>query len=145
MCIGLLVAWNVHLTRTMSAISRILCVDDEPDIRTILTAALNVTMKAEVAAVASASEAFAYLEQNPLPDAIIMDSRMPGMDGLTACKKLRADERFQSVPIIFLTGRARDDGEQAKAMAAGATGCLSKPFDPMSIGDEILRILQQKA
>jgi len=126
----------------MPDISRILCVDDEPDIRKILQVALQVTMKAEVVAVGSAKEAFAYLEQNPLPDAIIMDSQMPEMDGLSACKKLRADERFQSVPIIFLTGRVRD-GEREKALAAGATGCLSKPFDPMSIGADIVRLLQK--
>ena len=128
----------------MPDISRILCVDDEPDIRTVLSAALKFTLQAEVIALASASEAFEYLENHELPDAILLDSMMPEIDGLTACKRLRADPRYGEVPIIFLTGSARTPGEAELAIAAGATACLGKPFDPMSIGDEIMSILKRK-
>ncbi|MEM9488444.1 MAG: response regulator [Myxococcota bacterium] len=125
----------------MSAtISRILFIDDEPDIRRILSATLEITMSAEVVTFASAQEAFAHLDGGPLPDLILLDGQMPEMDGLTACRALRADSRYQSIPIIFLSGRS-DPHEQREALAAGATGYLSKPFDPMTIGNQIMDIV----
>ena len=107
-------------------------------IRTVLTAALRVTLGAEVTAVASARAAFEYLQNNEPPDVIILDGMMPEMDGVTTCRRLRADPKYCTVPIIFLTGLTRDS---ERAIEAGATACLRKPFDPMSIGSEILSIL----
>jgi CheY-like chemotaxis protein len=122
-------------------IDRILCVDDEPDIRRVLAAALAHGLGAEVDGVGSAAEAFDYLAAAPAPpDLIILDARMPEMNGFEACAKLRQDPALAGVPILFLT--AGSDTEEA-ALAAGANGCLAKPFDPMTVGDQIRRLLER--
>lgn len=121
---------------------RILCVDDEPDIRMVLERALELTLEAEVATAASAREAFEYLEDHPPPDVILLDGVMPGMDGYQACARLHADPRFHSIPVVFLSARA-DLEEQERARAVGATACLAKPFDPMTIGDQLCQALEE--
>ncbi len=121
----------------MATLNRILCVDDEPDIRKVLKTSLRFTLKCDVHDVGSAQEAFDYLDSSPAPDLIILDGMMPGIDGYEACRRLRADARFATVPIVFLTAKAQKS-EQDRAIQAGATACLTKPFDPLGIGKDIL-------
>ncbi len=124
----------------MRELQRILCVDDEPDIRRILSMSLRFKTKAEVIAVESGAEAFRYLDCNPLPDVILLDAMMPGMDGFSVCEKLRTDERYRSIPVIFLTAKVqKEDRERARAM--GAAGFLAKPFNPMSLAQELAGLL----
>lgn len=125
----------------MTQIRSILCIDDEPDIRTVLKTALAFTLGADVNVAGSAQEAFDYLRAHDLPDLIILDGMMPGIDGLTACRQLRQEPRYAAIPIIFLSASSRR-ADVEEAMKAGATACLSKPFDPMTIGQEILERLQ---
>jgi len=69
---------------------------------------------------------------------IITDLNMPVMDGLTMIRQLRAKPAHAGVPILFLT--TESDAEiKAQAKAAGATGWLTKPFDP----DQLLRIVKK--
>jgi CheY-like chemotaxis protein len=126
----------------MTSPRRILCVDDEPDIRRILVLSLRHTLHADVVAVASAAEAFAWLDANPAPDVVLLDGMMPGMDGWQTCARLREDPRFDSVPVVFLTARTQP-GEQARAREVGAVGCLAKPFAPMSVGRELCAVLER--
>ena len=122
---------------------RILCVDDEPDMRMVLERALALTLEAEVATAGSAEEAFDYLEKHPPPDVILLDGVMPGIDGFQACERLAADPRYRTIPIVFLSARS-DDRDRERARAVGATACLAKPFDPMTIGDEICAALEHR-
>lgn len=107
----------------------------------VLERALELTLEAEVATAASAQEAFAYLEENPPPDVILLDCVMPGMDGYQACARLHADPRYQGIPVVFLSARA-DGDELERARSVGGLACLAKPFDPMSIGDELCAALE---
>lgn len=118
---------------------RILCVDDEPAIRRVLEMALKATLQAEVVTAASAGEALARLDAEPLPDLIILDVMMPGMDGYTLCRMLRDREKYAALPIVFLTTRS-DKASHAAAKYAGGDGCLSKPFSPLTIGKELAEI-----
>jgi CheY-like chemotaxis protein len=79
------------------------------------------------AAVPSAEEALAELER-VRPDVISMDIRLPGMDGLEATRRLRADPRFAKLPIIAITAKAMKD-DQEQCMRAGASDYLAKPID----------------
>lgn len=124
--------------------TRILCVDDEPDIRQVLTMSLQFALDADVNAVASATEAYAFLERNPVPDIIVLDRMLPEGDGVEVCQRLRADPRFSEVPIVFLTGCTEAEDER-RAMEAGANACLAKPFDPMAIGPQIADVLRRCA
>ena len=119
---------------------RILCVDDEPDIRMVLERALEFTLGAEVATAASAKEAFDYLAHHPLPDVILLDGAMPGMDGYAACAALSRDPRYRQIPIVFLSAKV-DQDVQERARSVGAAGCLTKPFDPLTIGSQLCAAL----
>jgi two-component system, cell cycle response regulator DivK len=62
------------------------------------------------------------------PDLVLMDIQLPDIDGVTALDRLRADERFSSVPVLALTAQAMD-GDRERFLAAGFDGYLSKPVN----------------
>jgi len=62
------------------------------------------------------------------PDLILMDIQLPGMDGLTATKILKADQNVQAIPIVALTSHTME-GDDKKALAAGCDGYIAKPID----------------
>lgn len=62
------------------------------------------------------------------PDIILMDVRMPGCDGLTACRLLGDDARTRDIPVIFLTAAASPE-ERVEGLRAGAVDYIIKPFD----------------
>jgi len=62
------------------------------------------------------------------PDLILMDIQLPGMDGLTATKILKADQKVNAIPIVALTSHAME-GDDKKALAAGCDGYIAKPID----------------
>ena len=66
------------------------------------------------------------LEQRP--DLVLMDIQLPGIDGVEALGRLRADERFASVPVLALTAQAME-GDRERFLSAGFDGYLSKPVD----------------
>ncbi len=106
---------------------RILLVDD--DVRNIfsLTSALEQKgIKVDVGR--NGFEALARLDQNPDIDLVLMDVMMPGMDGLEATRRLRADPRFSKLPVIAITAKAMKD-DQEQCMKAGASDYLAKPID----------------
>jgi CheY-like chemotaxis protein len=114
---------------------RLLCADDEEDIRTILQLALGLDPEFEVELVGSGSEAVARAGAGGF-DAIILDGMMPGMDGYETCRLLKANPATAGVPVVFLTARTQR-AEVERALALGAVGCLTKPFDPMTLAREV--------
>jgi CheY-like chemotaxis protein len=105
----------------------ILLVDD--DVRNVfaLTAALE-QRGATVQIGRNGFEAIAKLDEVPGIDLVLMDVMMPGMDGLEAMRRIRADGRFDRLPIIAVTAKAMKD-DQEQCMAAGANDYLAKPID----------------
>ena len=63
-----------------------------------------------------------------LPDLVVLDVIMPGMDGYTVCREMRADPLLKNVPILFLTAKAKDE-DKITGLTAGADDYLSKPFN----------------
>jgi two-component system, cell cycle response regulator DivK len=68
------------------------------------------------------------LARELMPDLVLMDFRLPGMDGLAATQKLKADPATHHLPVVGLTAHAMK-GEQANALASGCDGYLTKPID----------------
>ena len=117
--------------------ARILIVDDEQEIVTLIQFTLEQHGH-QVSACLSGKQALAVLgidppnETAPLPDLILMDLNMNGLDGATACARLAATPRTRPVPIILLTG---DAGASLKAAqnAPNCVGRLDKPFLPSAL------------
>lgn len=92
---------------------------------------------------ADAEEAQEIL-QREIPDLILMDIALPGMDGLTLTRKLKADPRFQHVPIVALTAFAMK-GDAQKARDAGCNGYITKPIDTRKLPQQVAEFLRQAA
>jgi CheY-like chemotaxis protein len=105
----------------------ILLVDD--DVRNVfaLTAALE-QRGAKIVVGRNGFEAIARLDEVENIDLVLMDVMMPGMDGLEATRRIRADGRFNRLPIIAITAKAMKD-DQEQCLAAGANDYLAKPID----------------
>jgi two-component system chemotaxis response regulator CheY len=111
----------------------ILAVDDSASIRQAIKIALSSAGYA-VSEAANGQEGLEKAEAGGF-DLIITDLNMPIMDGLTMIQELRKRGRVVGVPIVFLS--TESDGEiKAQAKAAGATGWMTKPFEP----DQLVRI-----
>jgi CheY-like chemotaxis protein len=76
-----------------------------------------------------------------LPGLIVMDLALPGMDGLTLTRKLKADERTREIPIVALTANAME-GDKQDALNAGCDGYISKPFDTHTLAAEVAGFLR---
>ncbi len=88
----------------------------------------------------SGYEVAEFADTLPRIDLILMDIRLPYEDGYGAQKKIRASERFKSVPIVAVTAEASRE-QMLKAKEAGFDGFLGKPLDPDRFPDQIRRIL----
>ncbi|WAC60534.1 response regulator [Brevundimonas sp. SL130] len=114
----------------------ILTVDDSPSIRVALKIALTNAGYSVVEAV-NGAEGIEKAKASAF-DLIITDLNMPVMDGLTMIEEMRRMPDQMGVPIVFLTTES-DEGFKARAKAAGATGWLTKPFDP----DQLVRVAKK--
>jgi CheY-like chemotaxis protein len=122
-------------------ISRVLLIDDEEDIRTIASMSLRRVGGWDVVAVASGPEGIAEAKRAP-PDLILLDVMMPGCDGPSTLRQLRADPETARIPVIFITAKAQRR-EVDELLVKGADGVIIKPFDPILLPDQIRRILAE--
>jgi PAS domain S-box-containing protein len=118
--------------------ARVLVVDDNADMREYLTRILSEYVQVE--AVADGITALAAAQER-VPDLILSDVMMPGLDGFELLEALRADPRTREIPIILLSARA---GEEAivEGLAAGADDYLIKPFSAQELISRIIAHLQ---
>jgi two-component system phosphate regulon response regulator PhoB len=111
-------------------VSTILLAEDDPDIRHLVA----YKLQRSGFDVVEAADGFAALQaaRRAAPDLVLLDVRMPELNGLDVCRELRAAAGTTDVPIIILTARSRpQDLEQA--YAAGATDYIVKPFSPREL------------
>jgi CheY-like chemotaxis protein len=118
---------------------RVLVAEDDPDIQIILRMVLTRLGKCEVTITYQGNEVVP-LAKSVKPGLILLDVMLPEMSGYEICKILKNDPETQKIPIIFLTARSMP-AEHHQAMSLGATGYLAKPFDPMTLVDQINSIL----
>lgn len=114
---------------------KLLHVEDDADIREIALIALHLSGGFEVAQCGSGEEALLQV-QDMTPDVFLLDLMMPGMSGKQALEAFRALDHLSQVPAIFMTARTRKS-EQDELRAIGALAVISKPFDPLTLGDMI--------
>ena len=116
----------------------ILIVDDTPEIRNMLSVILESAGYQDLLFAASAAEAFERLGMNssgvsPMDvDVVLMDIVMPDLDGVEACRRIKAVERFCDTPIIMVTAMS-EAGFLEAAFAAGAVDYLTKPVNALEL------------
>jgi len=106
---------------------RILIVDDEISHRTLKKEVLN-TPQYHIQEASSGEEALALLQQHEF-DVVLLDKRMPGMDGDELCQRIRDELNLHLLPIIMVTA-SNDRDELLKSLRAGACDFIRKPYNP---------------
>lgn len=122
-------------------LSRILLVEDEPDIRAMSTMALTRVGKFDVQACGHGREVIPAARANR-PDLVILDVMMPDIDGPTVLASLKAEADLADIPVIFMTAKVQPS-EVERFMSLGAIGVVAKPYDPMTLSNTIRGIWEK--
>ena len=83
------------------------------------------------------------IARKELPDLILMDLSLPGIDGWTAARELKDDPNTTLIPLVALTAHTLP-GDRKRAMESGFDGYISKPINVVNFGDSITKILENK-
>jgi two-component system, OmpR family, alkaline phosphatase synthesis response regulator PhoP len=120
----------------------VLVVEDEEDIRELVS--YNLLKEGyQVAGVASGEDALAAVASKP-PDLILLDLMLPGLDGLSVCRKLKAAPETHSLPIIMLTARG-EEPDIVAGLNMGADDYVTKPFSPKVLLARVQAVLRRIA
>jgi len=119
----------------MSEIMKVLHVDDDEDIRTITKLAFSLDSTFELTQ-CSCGGAAVEIAQEMKPDLLLLDMIMPGMNGEETWEKMKSEVGLTDTPTIFMSARAEQQFA-SDLIKKGATGIITKPFDPMSLCQQI--------
>ena len=114
----------------MNRLPKLLIIDDQPFIVAIFAELLR-SEEIELISASNGEEGLEMAHQQ-LPDMIFLDIEMPRMDGLSVCRKLREDSRFDKIPIYMLSAKG-DAPSEEEQKGLRITGYLTKPFSPLQI------------
>lgn len=121
---------------------KILYVDDEPDIRLIVELALRIRPEIEVRTADSGESGLEVLQGSDWqPDLMMVDVMMPGLTGPDVLAAMLEDEELAKIPVVFVTARARPQDVRGY-IEQGAKGVITKPFDPMTLAEQVLSLAQ---
>lgn len=123
-------------------IQRLLLAEDDPDIQKVVRMSLRVRGVTDVLLADNGEECLRLVKEKR-PDVILLDVMMPRMDGYETCRRLKNDPETKDIPVIFLTAKAQHF-EMKRGLEAGALGYLIKPFDPMTLHDQIVAVLDSR-
>jgi two-component system cell cycle response regulator len=126
--------WKDTWKDTMLA--KVLVVDDEKGVRDLLHSFLKAT--GYQAIMASNGEEAIELAKSESPNAILLDVKMPGIDGVETCRRLRAEEQTRYIPVIMVTAFGTTETE---ATDAGADDFVNKPFELKDLAIRIKSVL----
>jgi excisionase family DNA binding protein len=128
--------------RDGSGRTRVLVVDDEASIRDIFSESLS--QRASPYEVMTAADGFeaGRLVATFRPDVVLLDLRMPGLDGFQVCRTIKGDSETASTVVIAMTGYHTHETE-SRIVECGAVRCLSKPIEPSAVAAVIDAVLEQ--
>jgi PAS domain S-box-containing protein len=119
---------------------QLLVIDDEENIREIVQTGLQLTEGWTVMTATGGVEG-AAMASVTRPDAIVLDVMMPGMDGPRTLLALQAKDSTKDIPVIFLTAKVQPN-ERQRLMRLGVRGIIAKPFDPLTLGQQVKDLLR---
>lgn len=122
--------------------ANILVVEDEPAIQELL--ALNITQAGHNAIRALSAEIAQDLMRETIPDLILLDWMLPGMNGLEFARKIKSDSQTKNIPIIMLTARG-EEYDKVRGLEIGADDYVTKPFSPRELNARIKAVLRRRA
>jgi CheY-like chemotaxis protein len=125
----------------MSDLNLVLCIEDDPNIQAMVKFSLEATREFAVLTCGNGQAAFNLVSSCSF-DLILLDLKMPGLDGLIIYKILRSMEQTAQIPIIFLTANI-PSYEVEKYQQIGALGVIFKPFDPLTLPQNVADIWQK--
>ena len=114
---------------------KILIIDDEDDIREVAALSLESIAGWEVIVASSGAQGLVRAEEQ-MPDAILLDVMMPGMDGPTTFQELRRNPATAGIPVLLLTAKVQGS-DQRRFADLGVEAVLFKPFDPLKLSAQI--------
>ncbi len=122
--------------------TRVLVIDDEAPIRLLC----RVNLEAEGMDVLEAADGPSGLEKarDEIPDVVLLDVMMPGLDGWRVAEELLDDSRTETIPIIFLTARA-ELRDRARGIDLGGVDYVTKPFNPVELAPLVRGLLDRVA
>jgi DNA-binding response OmpR family regulator len=127
---------------TAAAPPRVLVVDDEPDIATLIKHTLERTGDARVDVVTSGDAALQAVRDAP-PDLLILDLNLPAVDGTEVCRLLRARPTTAQLPIIMLTART-GESDRVSGLDLGADDYITKPFSLRELAARVRAVLRRR-
>jgi CheY-like chemotaxis protein len=122
-------------------VRKVLIVEDSPTTRSVIKVYL-VGHHLEFLEATNGDEGL-KIARAERPNVIVVDLKMPGMDGLTFCRHIRGDARLRDTPIILLTG-SKGEEVRREAMAAGASFFMTKPIDGPALAERIVASVEAK-
>lgn len=127
-------------SRAQSASAKILIVDDDPDIRDVVSTMLEA-VGLVVSSVESAEDALAAVRESSF-DLLVLDWNLPRMSGLDLCRIIRQEPNVSTLPVLFLTANASSQ-DMVEAFASGADDYVVKPFRAPELGARIFSLLRR--
>jgi two-component system, OmpR family, alkaline phosphatase synthesis response regulator PhoP len=118
---------------------RILIIDDEETIQTVVQFGIKMAAGWEVVTASSGQEGI-QAAQSEQPDVILLDVMMPDMDGIATFKELQSYSKTAQIPVIFLTAKAQT-AQMRQFHDLGVSGVITKPFNSLNLPEQITRIL----
>jgi|SRR5450755_907695 CheY-like chemotaxis protein len=120
----------------------ILIIDDEEDIRQVAALSLEMVAGWDVTMANSGANGIQTAAKEK-PDAILLDVMMPGMDGPTTFLELQKSPETAGIPVLLLTAKVQG-ADQRRFAGLGVAAILFKPFDPLTLADQISQVLGWK-
>jgi two-component system phosphate regulon response regulator PhoB/two-component system alkaline phosphatase synthesis response regulator PhoP len=115
-------------------------VDDEPDIRELVS--VQVTKAGFKTKAFAEGKSFLKYIETTVPDVVILDLMLPDIDGIEICKKIKANQRTQHLPVIMLTARV-EETDKIIGLELGADDYMTKPFSPKELVARIKAVLRR--
>jgi CheY-like chemotaxis protein len=132
-------AQNKRIDMNRGPLNSILYIEDDPDIQMVARIALETVGGFSVRICGSGREALDLVASGYVPDLMLLDVMMPGMDGMAVLEGLRALPQTAATPAVFMTAKVQP-AEVAQYRAQGALGVIAKPFDPMQLAAQVRQL-----